>query len=121
MTLIPELNKDKVEVNYTIEVLPEDTEIEGNASAIDEDTDAKIIKEIREQLESGNEWAWCTVKVTAHIDDLPLTGVAYLGCCSYRSQEDFENDAYYKAMRDDAKADLLSSIKRVVDINKNLV
>jgi hypothetical protein len=40
-----------------------------------------------DQLERGNEWAWCDATVTAEYDD--LTGRATLGACSYKSESDF--------------------------------
>lgn len=52
-----------------------------------------------EQLESGNDWAWCWVKVS--LND-PQTGdeLAYdsLGCCSYASEKDFITGGYFVDM-----------------------
>ncbi len=42
---------------------PEDEPIEGNASAIDEETDRKAEQWIYDQLDGGNQWAWCCVEV----------------------------------------------------------
>ena len=63
---------------YAIECLPEDIPVEGNASAIDPETDTEIAAEIRRQLESGNDWAWCTVCVTCTHTPSGITGTDYL-------------------------------------------
>src|SRR6185437_10461597 len=72
---------------------PEDTEIEGNASAIDEETDRETNESIRAQLASGNEWAWCCAHVRVTYTDPAsgedLTSDQYLGGCSYASAADF--------------------------------
>ena len=51
------LTFDDIEIEVFCE--PEDMSIDGNASAIDDDTDAQIAAHIREQLNMGNQWAWC--------------------------------------------------------------
>ncbi len=118
------INKQKLAelVEYTTEALPEDAQIEGNASAIDEETDERTNRYIYEQLEAGNEWAWCTVKVTAAYGE--MHGTAYLGCCSYKSQDDFEKDAYYVDIKSEALDDLFQEItdakKRIVKITTEL-
>jgi hypothetical protein len=97
---------------YTVEAEAEDAPIEGNASAIDEETDRETEEWIRSQLDAGNEWAWATVKVTASFPGLEIEGVAYLGCCSYRSREDFmEPGGYYDDLKDEAKEDLLRQVE----------
>lgn len=79
------------EVTYIVEVLDEDTPIEGNALASGDDAeDARHYAWVREQLASGNAYAWCTVKVTAKWRDWSYTD--YLGCCSYASKRDFETN-----------------------------
>jgi hypothetical protein len=82
------LNLDLFE--FEIECLPEDLPVRGNASFIDEETDRAIEDRIIADLERGNEWAWCTVKVTARLIGCEwLEGESSLGCCSYASEEDF--------------------------------
>jgi len=100
-------------ITYRIECLPEDAQIEGNCSAVDPETDKQTAQWIRDQLERGNEWAWCMVRVTAVLvsDDLELTGYAYLGCCSYQSDHDFMSGGYYDDMKKEAFADLITSLK----------
>lgn len=82
------LNLDRFE--FEIECLPEDLPVRGNASFIDEETDRENEDRIIADLERGNAWAWCTVKVTARLRGNEwLEGESYLGCCSYASEEDF--------------------------------
>lgn len=81
------------DVTFTLECLCEDIPIEGNASAVDPATDRTTEEWIREQLAAGNEWAWCTAKVTCQWD--AFSAVKYLGCCSYESEEAFRNDPYF--------------------------
>jgi hypothetical protein len=51
--------------------------------------DPEDVQWVIDQLERGNEWAWCDATVTAEYDD--LTGRATLGACSYKSESDFRN------------------------------
>ena len=85
---------------FKVECLEEDMPITGNASAIDDETDAQIESEIAESLNHGNPWAWCCVKVTCGFDDWQITGTDHLGGCSYKSEQDFvENSGYFQDMR----------------------
>jgi hypothetical protein len=100
------------EVTFSIECEPEDLPVRGNAMASDDPAfDKRCEDEIIADLESGNSWAWCCIKVTAtwkswRADD-------YLGCCSYESEEDFKvgNSDYYETMRIEALARLNEEIK----------
>ena len=63
----------------------------------DENNDA--VSWVIEELEQGNEWAWCTARVKVYLPQLPeLTESAYLGACSYNSEEDFKDGGYYQDM-----------------------
>ncbi len=98
------------DVTFTVLCEPEDIEIEGNCSAIDEETDRAQEKWVRNQLRSGNTWAWCSVKVTASWKDFESS--EYLGGCSYRSEEEFtEPGGYY----DDLKAEALEQLNRQIE------
>jgi hypothetical protein len=74
-------------------------------------------QQIREQLEAGNEWAWCRVMVivrpwwSAASDQGSYQGEAHLGGCSYQSEEDFKKDNYYDDMKQEALDDLNEQIK----------
>lgn len=101
------------DVEFSIECLPEGLQIEGNASAIDEETDKEIADNIYEQLDNGNMWAWCCVKVTASYKG--IEGTDYLGGCSYKSEKDFKSDGYYSDMKQQAFDDLISQLKNLND------
>ena len=101
--MVRALTEDEVE--FSIDCVPEDIPIRGNASAFDEETDAQVEKDIRDQLARGNEWAWCVVRVTARWAG--YEGYDYLGGCSYRSVEEFKHpDGYFPDMKARALADL---------------
>jgi hypothetical protein len=95
-------------VDFVLICQPEDISIEGNASAIDPDTDAEVEGWIRDQLEQGNEWAWCCVVVKALWES--FEGWDCLGCCSYESEQAFREDGYFE----DMKAEALSHLNHVV-------
>lgn len=103
------------EVTFTVEAAPEQLAIKGNCSAIDAKTDAKTERWIRKQLNGGNEWAWCVVKVTATLGE--FEGTAYLGACSYASREDFtqQGDGYYGDMCDEALTELDEAMSAALD------
>jgi hypothetical protein len=109
MCTVRELTEADVEFSLTCE--PEDVPLEGNVLASgDDEEDRKAEQWVRDQLDSGNEWAWCTVKVTATWGD--FEGVDYLGCCSYRSEAEFKTpDGYWPDMRRAALADLNAQVK----------
>lgn len=87
---------------------PESERIEGNASAIDEATDAEIARHIRHELERGNEWAWCSVEV--RVSWRGLSASNYLGCCSYANEREFRDDGYFADMRREAIASLADDV-----------
>jgi hypothetical protein len=99
-------NIEADDCTFTIECLPEDIAIRGNvlvSGDVAEDKQAE--DEIIRQLKSGNDWAWCTVKVTARVE-FDFFGVDYLGCCSYMSEDDFKKGGYYEDMKANALNDL---------------
>jgi hypothetical protein len=80
----------------TIEILTEQdhASVRGNALASgDDDEDRAAEDEILERLEHGDIWAWAAVQVRATWQG--ITASDYLGCCSYRDEEDFREDGYY--------------------------
>jgi hypothetical protein len=99
------------EPNYTVTCEPETTPIEGNASAIDPETDRKHADWIRRELAAGNDWAWCTVIVTAELDG--FEGIASLGCCNYLSRRDFERGPYLDDLKTEAREDLIRNIRKI--------
>lgn len=100
------------DVEFTIECLPEEQPIKGNAiSTGDEDEDQRVENAIFQQLDNGNEWAWCCVKVTASYRG--LTAEDYLGCCSYADKKDFEKDMYFKDMKQTTYKELIKQIENL--------
>lgn len=106
------------DVTFTIECLPEDIPIEGNAMASgDDEFDRGVARDIQRALDRGNQWAWCCVKVTATYhapNGQTFRGSDYLGGCSYESEADFVrcND-YIVDMKKMALDDLNESIERI--------
>jgi hypothetical protein len=102
-------------VTFETAAVPEDTEIEGNCSAVDDATDALAERWIHDQIADGNDWAWCAVTVTARF--VGLIGRDYLGCCSYESRERFESpDGCYPDMRHAALLDLAQQIAGAAEV-----
>ena len=82
---------DDSQVRYEISCLPEDCPIEGNAMCSgDASFDKQCEDSIRADLEAGNDWAWCAVRVTARYDGVDsVIGEDCLGCFSYDGIKDF--------------------------------
>lgn len=111
----------KNEALIQVDCLSEDMPIRGNViDSGDNEFDRQSEDEIIHQLENGNEWAWCTVKVTASWEGLTTT--EYLGGCSYKNKEDFMCDGYYMDMIDTCLAELTQKAKIIshkVDFRKD--
>ena len=108
------------EVVFDCECEPEEMQIEGNASAIGPEEDAQTYKWIRDQLDGGNEWAWCGVIVTARWGDFEAK--EYLGGCSYESREDFmKPGGYYDDMKSEALAALNVKIRASFETLSTLI
>jgi hypothetical protein len=99
------------EVTFSLRCEPEDVSVEGNCSAIDPKIDRETEQWIYDELESGNEWAWCHVVVTAEWEG--FTGTDGLGCCSYESEEGFREGGYFEDMRLAALDDLNTRLARL--------
>ena len=64
------------------------------------DFDKETARQVRKQMNAGNVWAWCTVKVSVGFG-LPFdddTEDDYLGCCSYADRNDFIVGGYFVDM-----------------------
>ena len=109
----------ETECEFSIEAEPEEMSPEGNASAIDEETDKAILDHINEQLEAGNIWAWCSVKVTCSWTDEEgnvYEGNDYLGGCSYENEQGFKQPGgYYDDMKTQAYEAMLQTIPAMVE------
>lgn len=90
---------------YSFEALIEDTEPK---SMYDNEED---IKWVNDQLDSYNSAAWFCAKVTAHWGDIECSD--YLGCCSYKSYDDFLNDEYCKEMLYSVTQGLICNLKGI--------
>ena len=100
------------EITFSTECQSEQEQVAGNAMASgDDQVDAECNAEIYRQLDSGNEWAWCCVRVVAEWNS--LEGDDYLGCCSYASEEDFQSGGYFEDMKEESTLRLLAQIDRV--------
>ena len=97
------------DVTFEVFCIEEHAQIEGNALALRDDAeDAKEETRIRESLESGNPWAWCTVEVRGMWKSLSASD--FLGCCSYASEENFcEPGGYF----DDMKNEVLNELNGI--------
>lgn len=92
----------KLNAEISLDCLPEDLPVKGNN--FDKECENKIYRE----LESGNGWAWCCVKVSAKWRG--FEGTDYLRGCSYESEKDFKNDGDYSDMLGRAIEDLSDTI-----------
>jgi hypothetical protein len=101
------------EAQFSIECLEECVQVRGNAIASGDDRlDTNTENLILEELDSGNQWAWCTVRVVAEWNG--LEGDDYLGCCSYKDEKDFiERSGYYEDMKAQALAELNGKVAAV--------
>ena len=95
------LDKLKAAARITLTINHEDTPVRGNALASGDAAEDKRCEDaILERLDRGDEYAWFRADVTAEYAGIECS--SYLGCCSYRDEADFKNDAYYADMVDEA-------------------
>jgi hypothetical protein len=113
---------DDVDISITVE--PEFSPVQGNLIVSgDAEFDKKCEDEIIARLDSGDEWAWCIVKVTVTPKTLTYTdelfGFSLLGGCSYENQEEFEKSDYYQDMIVWSLEDLNSKSKEIYECLKD--
>ena len=102
------------DVEFEVFCLSEHTSIRGNCLASgDDEEDEKCARWIEKQLDNGNAWAWCTIMVTGKY--LGLSSKSYLGCCSYKSKKDFEDDVYYQDMKNEIIEDLRTQEEEIIN------
>lgn len=93
------------EATVTLTCAAEDLQIEGNALASGNDEwDREQEQWIRDQLDGGNEWAWCCARVDVEWEGFKET--EYLGACSYKSRADFIACGERETMASEATARL---------------
>ena len=97
------------EIEYDVILHSEDIPVRGNATVSgDDEFDRKVEDSIIRDLDDGNPWAWCTIEIRARFGK--WSGRDTLGCCSYKSQAEFENDVYFSDMKRQAKLALFREI-----------
>jgi hypothetical protein len=87
------------DIDFSVEC-HEEWEHPNNCFALDDDSQEEIVNNILTDLESGNEWAWCSVRVIGSYKGIEEDD--FLGACSFKSKKDFiENSGYYDDMRNE--------------------
>jgi hypothetical protein len=94
-------------LSLVVKVSEEDTHPEGHF-AMGEEEDKAMVADIIRQVSNGNVWAWAYVDVelTLDVDGQRFMGSDGLGCCSYKSFEDFKDNGDLLGMVEEAKANL---------------
>lgn len=102
------------DVTFELSIEQDDTPVRGNALASgDDEADRDCEAEILRRLDQGDVWAWGLVRITAHWNG--FKGTACLGACSYESEKEFiEANDYYADLKDEALAELNTSIRTLV-------
>lgn len=114
---------DLAAVVYAVECLPEHSDPRDSFASVEagasleaaEAYDAAVRSDILADLEAGNPWAWCTIRVTATLGG--FTGADVLGCCSYASEADFieAGDYWQREALADLRAKLTAAGARFSD------
>ena len=108
------------EVEFIVEILPEDKPVAGNAIwSGDTHYDQCVERKILDDLVGGNAWAWCSVKVTARVDG--IEGTDYLGGCSHANRQDFLNSEICEGMKLIALSELRNKLSGLVGIVKRTI
>jgi hypothetical protein len=81
------ITKDTPGVEIELFCEPEDRSPEGDFASGDDADDAETVAWIRDQLDRGNEWAWCCAHVRVTYDG--IVADEYLGGCSYHGEREF--------------------------------
>ncbi len=99
-------------ITYALEIEPDLDPVRRNAMASSNaEFDRKVEDEILTRLDSGDTWAWCVVKVTAHY--MGFKASSWLGGCSYENEEQFkEPGGYWEGMKKDARIALVDELER---------
>ena len=97
-----------------------DIDLEGSFDFGNEEENKEYIQQIKSEIESGNEWAWCQIALTIEyystymatngIDPIGFT--SYLGGCSYTNFNEFYiSGCYAEGMLDEAADGVRELIK----------
>lgn len=117
-----ELTKDDVLIRVIC--LPEDAPIAGNALASGNDAlDREAERQILDELDKGNFWAWCCVAVEAvwSDGDFHFCGRDILGCCSYENEADFRKGGYFEDMISVALDDLNAKVENSIRVTDKVL
>lgn len=105
---------DTSKIEFFIEILPEERSRDDFFASGDDEQDRQDVAWINDQLDRGNQWAWCVVVVTGKYG--PLTAKRSLGGCSYRDEKDFISGGYY----DDMKHAVVKELEKQLDTLANM-
>lgn len=104
-------------VVWTVEAMEEDIPVRGNAVVSGNDEEDKEIEDaIIADLEDGNEWAWCIVRVTGRFKGLEACDT--IGGCSYASYSDFAEGGYLEDMKEEVVEQLNRQVERITQALK---
>ena len=113
---------DDRKVSYELMVEPDQTPVRGNSCVTGNDAiDTEVEDSIIARLDDGNIWAWAMVRCTARYEGIDsLSGVDYLGCCSYTDEDEFKQPGgYWDEMKDTARDDLYYQMDDVANSGGN--
>lgn len=82
-------------------------------SYTDDFDDPETLAWIKNQLERGNDWAWCQVDVKAKLFD--LEGISGIGGCSYENKQAFINGGYYESLVQEAVEELATKLEAIAN------
>ena len=114
------MSDSSLEIEYELRVEFDDMPVRGNALASgDPKLDKEVEDEILDRLDKGDVWAWACVRVIAKFKDMDRpVGVAHLGGCSYKDEEDFKQGGYFEDMKGEALQDLLKKLRKNVEFSE---
>ncbi len=101
-----DVNKLDEDITVSTYAMFEEIPYIGNASAINEKTDKKVIEWIESQLDNGNILAWCLIRVNVENTKLGLSADGHLGCCSYENINEFKGSGYYEDLIQECLTDI---------------
>lgn len=113
----------EADVTFTVRAEPEHEHPKDYFASGDDEIDKLDVINTLDDLNRGNEWAWCTAVVTATWESKSgtFTGTAALGCCNYASEEQFRSDAATMAsMEAQALSDLNRTVAKMADALREL-
>jgi hypothetical protein len=87
---------------------------DGHFQREDGSNDDELCNWIRDELNRGNYWAWCTAHVTVEYHGMKAE--EWLGGCSYKSREDFmQPGCYFDSMVDEALGTLATELEAIAN------